>query len=442
MTRIARTLSVTLVAFLACLTAAGAVALPDEAGATPSPEESSGATESSSVHGEKLTAEEVKARLSDPAFLERARAYTRGNYWLLLTDSVLNFALLAFLAFTGASAAAWRWIETRTGGGARAKFLYIAGFIVFVSLISLPLDYYDNFVREHAYGFSTQTSAGWFYDRFKALLITIPLAALFVIPVYAFIRRFPRTWWMVGSAFGVAFAILIVAVAPVFIDPIFNKFTPLADQDLKKQILDLAHRNGIEADDVFEMDASSRSVHDNAYVTGLLGTQRIVLYDTLLNAYTPGEITFVMGHEMGHYVLNHIWKGLALAVVLIVSGFYVVYRTVGWAIDRWGSRTGLRAPGEIATLPLMLLVLSVFLFVTVPIQSGYSRSLESAADEFGFRAIDSPAAAPDAFRRMATRNLSDLDPPAFIEWFLYSHPAMGRRIRSAEAYVATHGSRG
>lgn len=418
--------------------APGVAADADTAGAAGAGE--TGGT--SATQDEKLTLEQIEKRSSDPEFRERARGYTRGNYWLFLADSLINFALMAFLVFSGASAAAWRWIERRTGGGARAKLLFIAGFIVFVSLISLPLDYYDSFVREHAYGFSTQTSAGWFSDRFKALLITIPLAALFVIPVYALIRRFPRTWWMMGAALGVVFAVLLVAVAPVFIDPVFNKFTPLENQELKKTILDLAHRNGIEADDVFEMDASARSVHDNAYVAGLLGTQRIVLYDVLLRSYTPDEITFIMGHEMGHYVLNHIWKGLALAVVMIVAGFYVVYRAVGWIIERHSARTGLRDPGEIATLPLVLLVLSVFVFVTMPIQSAYSRSLESAADQFGLRAIDNPEAAPWAFRRMATRNLSDLDPPAFVEWFLYSHPAMGKRIRAAEAYVATHGSRG
>src|SRR5262245_7134594 len=291
MTRSWLVLSIALVTVLA----GQALFLRDGAGtaqtqADPAAHDTSAAADDSSdtqppgKEDERPSAEEIKAKLADPAFLSRARAYTRGNYWLFLADSLLSFAAFVFLVFTGVSAAAWRWIEGRTGGGARAKLLYIAGLIIFMSLISLPLDYYDNFVREHDYGFSTQTSAAWFYDRLKALLITIPIAALFVIPVYAFIRKFPRTWWMMGAALGVLFAVILIVIAPVFIDPIFNKFTPLADQDLKKTILDLAHRNGIEADDVYEMDASTRSVHDNAYVTGLLGTQRIVLYDVLLKS--------------------------------------------------------------------------------------------------------------------------------------------------------------
>jgi Zn-dependent protease with chaperone function len=380
--------------------------------------------------------EDLAARMADPAFLARARAYTRGNYVLFLLDNALTVAFLALITFTGLSSRAWAWIKERTGEGARGTILYIALFVVAASIVSLPLDYYDGFVREHAYGFSTQSPHGWFADRIKTLLLTIAIAALFLVPLYAFIRAFRRSWWMMGAALASAFAIFLTAIAPVFIDPIFNKFTPLPDQDLKRTILDMAHRNGIAADDVFEMDASTRSVHDNAYVTGVLGTERIVLYDVLLQSYTPDEVAYVMGHEMGHYVLHHLWKGLALAVALIVSGFYFVDRSMRYAVARWSARTGLTTVGEIATLPLLLLIVTAFMFVTLPIQSAYSRHLESAADQFGLRTVAHPEAAPDSFRKMAARNLSDPDPPALIEWFLYSHPSIGKRIRSAEAYLA------
>jgi len=264
------------------------------------------------------------------------------------------------------------------------------------------------------------------------------VAALFVAPLYAVIRGFPRSWWILGAALGSAFAVFLAVVEPVFIAPLFNKFTPLADAELRGTILDMAHRNSIPADEVFQMDASTRSAHDNAYVAGLLGTQRIVLYDTLLASYTRDEVAFVMGHEMGHYVMNHIWKGLSLAFLMIVAGFFIVDRALRWACGAGASRTGFTAAGDLATLPFMLLVLMAFLFVTSPVQSAYSRRLESQADQFGFRAVDRHEAAPLAFRRMAARNLSDPDPPALVEWFLYSHPAMGKRIRAAEEYVAAH----
>ncbi len=379
------------------------------------------------------------SRLSDPEFLAKARAYTRGNYLLYLADQTLSFTVLAFLTFLGLSGRAWGWIRLRAGGGARGTLLYLAALIVFLSLVSLPLDYYDGFVREHAYGFSTQTTGSWFADRFKGLALTTAFAALFVVPLFAVIRRFPRIWWILGAALGCAFALFLVVIEPVFVAPLFNEFTPLQDGELREQILGMAHRQGIAADEVFQMDASTRSVHDNAYVAGLFGTERIVLYDTLLQNYTRDEVAFVMGHEMGHYVLNHIWKGLALAFALIVSGFYGVDLSVRRVCERHAARTRFTSPGDLSTLPFMLLVLSVFLFVTLPIQSAYSRRLESAADRFALENVDRPQAGPGAFRKMASRNLSDPEPPALIEWFLYSHPAIGKRIRAAEAFVAASG---
>lgn len=373
--------------------------------------------------------------LEDPGFLARARAYTRGNYLLYLLETAWTLLLLWWLAFSGMSSRAWAWIRARFGEGFRSSLLYVAGLVVFLSLITLPIDFYDGFVREHAYGFSTQTAASWLHDRLKGLGITILLTALLALPLYALIRRFRRSWWILGAALTGLFATFLVAIAPVAIDPIFNDFTPLEERDLRDTILDLARRNGIRAEEVFQVDASSRSVHDNAYVTGILGTQRIVLYDTLVENYTRDEIAYVMGHEIGHYVLNHIWKGLALTWLLIAGIFWIVQRALRWSLARFADRTGFRAPGDLATLPMLLFTVTLTLFVTLPAQSGYSRWIESEADRFALRAVDHPEAGPGAFRKMAVRNLSDPFPPAIVEWFMYSHPSVGKRIRAAEAYL-------
>jgi Zn-dependent protease with chaperone function len=384
-----------------------------------------------------------EARLDDPAFLARARAYTTGNYWSFLADEAVNFLVLAWLAFSGVSSLAWRWIVSRAGAGAAGTLLYIAGLAVFLSIVSSPLDFYDGFVREHAYGFSTQTIGAWAADRVLGLVVVVPVAALVIVPIFAAIRRFPVSWWILGTALGCVVAIVLVVVDPVFLAPLYNKFTPIQDQDLRKTILDLAHEHGVPAKDVYEMDASKRTVHDNAYASGLLGTERIVLYDTLLEGYAKDEIAFVMAHEIGHRVLHHIWKGLALACALILAGFYVVDRALRWILRREAEgrrRTGLKGMGELASLPVMMLIVSAFLFVTLPIQSAYSRHLESEADQFALRAVADPGAGSRAFRKMAARNLSDPYPPALIEWFLYSHPAMGKRVDAAEAYAAARRS--
>ena len=380
-------------------------------------------------------AEEAQSRLSDPEFQARAKAYTRGNYILYLLDTIWTALVAGWLAFSGLSSRAWRRLKSAAGEGSRASVLYVAGLVTLLSLAALPLDYYDGFVREHAYGFSTQSAGGWVVDRVKGLGVSVIVFSIFVLPLYGAIRRFPRSWWILGAGLGCVFATILVAIAPVALDPIFNEFTPLPDAELKTRILDLAHRNGIMADDVFQMDASTRSVHDNAYVTGLLGTQRIVLYDTLLSSYEPDEIAFVMGHEMGHYVLDHIWHGLALSFLLIFFVFWVVYRAFNRILARFPDRTGFKAAWDLSTLPLMLLIVTLVLFATLPIQSAFSRRMESEADLFALQTADNPAAGPRAFRKMAARNLSDPRPAAIIEWFLYSHPAIGRRIERAEAYV-------
>jgi STE24 endopeptidase len=306
---------------------------------------------------------------------------------------------------------------------------------MFLTMASLPLDYYDGYLREHSYGFSTQNSLSWLLDRVKGLGVTTVAMSLFVLPLYAVIRRFPRAWWVLGSTLACLFATFLAAVAPLLIAPLFNEFTPLEDRELRATILDLAARNGIHAEEVFQVDASSRSAHDNAYVAGLLGTERIVLYDTLLGNYESEEVAFVMGHEMGHYVLGHLWKGLALGWALIVGAFYVVQRSFRWVLERYPAQTGLSSPGDLATLPLMMLIVSAVLFVTLPIQNAYSRSIEMEADRFALGTVEHPEAGPGAFRKMAARNLADPDPPAFIEWFLYTHPSIGKRIHAAEEHL-------
>jgi STE24 endopeptidase len=267
----------------------------------------------------------------------------------------------------------------------------------------------------------------------KGFGVACVAALIFLLPVWAAIRRWPRAWWAIGSAIGVALSIVAIAVAPVFIAPLFNTFTPLKDASLKLRILEMAHREGIPADDVYEVDASRQSRHDNAYVVGLLGTQRIVLYDTLLAGYSPEEVQFVMGHEMGHYVLNHMWKGVAFAALVIVTGFFLLHRLLHRVIGRHAPRLGYASPAAIAAVPLVLLLFSVYAFAIQPIESAVSRHMEHQADVFGLKAIqDLPASrgvAVSAFQKMAARNLSDPDPPAIVEWWLYSHPSMGSRIR-------------
>ncbi|MBI3448885.1 MAG: M48 family metallopeptidase [Acidobacteria bacterium] len=394
--------------------------------------------EAPSVGHARSAAGAAPATLDDPAFRARAHAYVTGSYWILFAGSAITFAGLGWISLSGAATRASKAIEERIGPGPRQTVVFLGLLLAFLSLLSLPLDFYAGFVREHAYGFSTQTVGGWLADRVRDFALELTLATLFVLPVLSVIRRFPRSWWILGTIFACALTIVVVAVEPVFIAPLYNEFTPLQDEEIKRPILDLAHAHGVPAGDVYEMNASERSAHDNAYASGLLGTERIVLYDTLLDGYTKDEIVFVMGHEIGHRVLNHIWKGLALACLLILAGFYTVQRAMRTILSRERSgrgRIGVTSPWEPAAIPLMAFIVSIFMFVTLPIQSGWSRHLEAEADAFALASVPHPEVGPDAFRRMAVRNLSDPDPPAILEWLLYSHPSIGKRIAAAEEFL-------
>lgn len=383
------------------------------------------------VAGTDLTSPEALGWTPEQA--ATAREYSRSGWTLAFVDSFLGMATLALVVFTGFAgrldARIRAWVgERRLLGDA----FFVVAIVVVLAALNFPLEVW-RFRRENLFGFATQGVGAWLGDEIKVLMIVCVFALLFFLPVWAAIRRWPKSWWVIGSAIGVSLSILALAIAPVFIAPLFNTFTPLKDEKLKERILALAHKNGIAADDVYEVDASQQSRHDNAYVVGLLGTQRIALYDTLLAAYEPAEIEFVMGHEMGHYVLNHIWKGIGFAALVIVAGFFLVHRILDRTIARCAGRIGYDTAGSIAAVPLLLLLFTVYTFLIGPVQSGFSRSLEHQADIFGLEAVggDTPARATAvaAFQRMAARNLSEPNPPAVIEWWLYSHPSVGNRIR-------------
>lgn len=368
----------------------------------------------------------------------RMESYSHGNYRMFLADVLWSAGLLAIVVFSGLGAALQRRVETvaRTPNAKVAVYAALLALAIFAG--RFPLRVYDGFVREKRYGFANQTFAAWLGDRGKGLLVSILLQAIFFVVLYAAIRRLGRRWWVAGSALAILSAILVVAVAPVFIAPLFNRFEPLRDGTLRAEILEMARGQGIPAGEVYEVDASRQSSHTNAYVAGLLGTQRIVLYDTLLKQFAPREIKAVMGHEMGHYVLHHVWKTLAFLAPIIVAGFFLVDRVSRRVIERRPS-LGIASLAEPSSLPLVLLVLSVFLFAAGPVISTFSRMQERQADLFGLEATRDPAAAASSFLKFGRLDLGEYHVHPWIERLLYSHPSLGSRIRFAQAYARRRG---
>jgi len=367
-----------------------------------------------------------------PAQHAAARAYARGRWILWFVENLGGLVVLAAMVWWGLAGRIEARLAPRVRAGWRRDTCVAAAVVACLMAARFPLDAVRH-AREVSYGFATQGTGSWLWDTAKMAGVELLLALMVLIPVYALMRRRPRSWWGAAAAVTVTLGIVSAAVAPVFIAPLFNTFRPLPDGSLRDRIVSMAHEQGIPGAGIYEVDASRQSLHDNAYVAGLLGTQRIVLYDTLLSAYTPDEVAFVLGHEMGHYVRAHIWKGLAVAAIAIVAGFWLLQRLLPWMARAAGPRGRVTSPLSISALPILLLFFSAYGLLLQPAASALSRSMEHEADVFALRTVQGQpgwrAAAVSSFQKMAARNLSDPDPPPFIEWLLYSHPSAGRRIR-------------
>jgi STE24 endopeptidase len=364
----------------------------------------------------------------------RSDAYTEGGYWIQLWGFLLSAAILILLLRTGWSRRIRDWAERRSRRRPTRTFLYYAVFTLVVTLLTFPFTVYVGFVREHAYGLATQSFGGWLRDQAVGLAVSLVLGGIAVAVLYQVLHRFPRSWPALGAAVTMGFVVIGALIAPVFIAPLFNRYTLLADPRIRDPILRLAHANGIAADRVYVMDASRQTTRISANVSGLLGTERITLNDNLLRRASPPEIESVMGHEMGHYVLFHIYQFIVFFALVTAIGFAVLRTGYAWAARRWGERWGVRGVDDAAGLPLLTLIFSLYLFLLTPILNTYIRSNEAAADIFGLNA----SRQPDGFALIALK-LADyrkLDPGPLEEILWFDHPSGRARIRMAMQWKA------
>ncbi len=378
-------------------------------------------------------AEAYLAKLSSE---QRARsdAYFEGGYWLQLWGLLYGAAVAILLLATRLSARMRDLAVRITRVSVLQTALYWVQYLVAATVLSFPLTVYQGFIREHKYGLATQTFGPWLGDQAKGLAIGAVLGALALMAIYAVIRRAPRTWWLWGAGVSLVFVGFTIAIAPVFIEPVFNKYTPLTDEKVKGPILRLARANGIPATDVFVFDASRQTTRVSANVAGFLGTQRIALNDNLLKRCSLPEIETVMAHEMGHYVLNHIFELLLQIGLLIVAGFAFVR----WAFDRvagrWGPRWGIGGIADVAGLPLLVLLLSVFFFVLTPVTNTMIRTQEVEADIFGLNAARQPDGEAEVALKLG--EYRKLKPGPVEEFIFFDHPSGYSRILMAMRWKA------
>lgn len=377
--------------------------------------------------------ESYLARLS-PEQRERSDSYFEGGYWLLLWSFLYGLAVYGLLLFSGLSARMRNLAERMTRFRPLRVFLYAVQFTLVTALLFFPLTLYADFFREHQYGLATQDFPAWMVDQLKGLALSLVLGSLVLMGLYGVLRRAPRNWWIWGAMVSLVFLIVAVALGPVFIEPIFNDYTELRDPRFRGPILSLARANGIPAEHVYVVDASRQTNRISANVAGLFGTTRIALNDNLLKRTSPAGVQAVMGHEMGHYVLNHVYESILYFGVVLVAGFAFLRWSFGRATARWGERWGIRGVDDPAGLPLFAALLTVFFFVLTPLNNTYIRTNEVEADIFGLNA----ARQPDGFAEVALLlgEYRKLSPGPVEEWIFFDHPSGRNRIRMAMKWKA------
>jgi STE24 endopeptidase len=369
-----------------------------------------------------------------PEDVARGHTYAAGRYWLFAAGTALRLAVLVLLIATPASAGL-RNLAVRMSPArpAVAVAIYIALLVLIFELLTLPLGYYAGFVREHAFGLSTQTKAGWFLDRGKGALLTLVLAVPLGSLLALLWRRYPGSWVLPAWVLSGIAMIVLVALAPIVIDPLFNVVRPLHDPIITQRVMALAGRAGIPVEQVYEIDASRRTVKENAYFTGLGHTKRIVLYDTLLKGNNPDEVELVVAHEIGHWKRAHIWKGIGLSLLGMGIMLLCGARVLDWAVQR--HRFHLAGPADAAGIPLFLFAILVLSLVSLPIQNIVSRTFERQADQTSLELTGNTAAFISSEVRLARSNLADLTPSPLVVWLLYTHPPVAERIRMAESFA-------
>lgn len=359
----------------------------------------------------------------------RSDAYFEGGYWLLLWDFLMGVVIYWILLRFGWSARMRDFAERVSRVKFVQNFIYWCEFLIITTILGFPLAVYEGFFREHQYGLATQNFPEWFGDFLKGLGVGIVLGGMIFMVLVWVVRKLPRTWHIWGAIVTVLFMIFSIMIAPVYILPLFNKVTVLQDPKVTGPILSLARANGIPAHDVFEVDASKQTTRMSANVSGFGKTMRITLNDNLLRRGSPEEIQAVMGHEMGHYVLNHVYKMIEFLFILIVAVFAFLRWGVDWSLSRWGERWRVRGISDIAVLPLIFLLGSIFFFVLTPVLNTYIRTNEAEADMFGLDA----SRQPDGFAQAAVHlgEYRKMSPGPIEEWIFFDHPSGRARIYAA-----------
>ncbi|HEV2299169.1 MAG TPA: M48 family metallopeptidase [Candidatus Acidoferrales bacterium] len=385
---------------------------------------------------------EVKAYTLPPDLYDKAIKFSRAEYILYFVDFVWGVIVLLLIL-------SWRlgpkyrdWAEGRTKRRFLQAAMYAPVLLLTIAILGLPTDIYGHWLTRR-YGLSIQSWSSWMWDWTKAenIFLTIGIFAIWLL--YAVMRRSPRRWWFYFWVVTLPFLFLTIFLSPLVIDPLFNEFEPLEAKDpaLVTALGKVVHGAGMDIPPqrMFWMQESAKGTEIDAYVTGLGASKRVVVWDTTIQKMTVPETMYVFGHEMGHYVLNHIYKGLLFGAVLSFVLLFLGFRGMLWLLSRWSSCWGIRSTDDWASLPVLLLCVIILGFLASPAINSFSRYQEHQADQYGLEVVhglipDSSQVAARSFQILGEVDLADPDPNPFIRFWLFSHPPEAERVHFALTY--------
>ncbi|MDY6964798.1 MAG: M48 family metallopeptidase [Halobacteriota archaeon] len=358
---------------------------------------------------------------------KRAKEYGLHKRKLSLVISTISFIAIIMILEFGITTALKAYVLQYTSDEWMVIALFMLIAYLAIWMIMLPLSFYEGFILEHRYDLSTQTMKSWVSDQLKGFALSLVLILGVIEVIYYLLREFPDVWWVIASVFMTVFSIIMAYVAPVLLMPIFFKFEPIEDDELRRRLLNLTEKADVNAVDVFRMKAGVKTKRAVGALAGIGNTRRVILSDTLLENYSSDEIEGVIGHEIGHHVYKHIGKRIVEGAMFMFLGLFLtgqlLIRTIGYF--------GFTEISDIAALPLFGLILGLFFMVLSPIENTISRRAEGHADQYELDLVKKPDAFISSMIKLCDQNLRDADPHPLIEFLFYDHPSGVKRVKRA-----------
>ena len=360
-----------------------------------------------------------------------ARRYNRIHRWLEFSDFALGLAFLLILLLSGWNAVLRDWAyRFAFQNYTLSVFIYVFMLLLGGKLLGIGLDYYG-LRLERRFQLTTQKTRAWIWDETKGFLVGLLFAGIIAELLYFTIRQSPQHWWIISWAMFMGLFVVLAQIAPLILFPIFYKFEPLENDDLKQRLVRLSESAGTKVRGIYKWHLSEKSRKANAALTGLGATRRIILADTLLDHYSPEEIEAVLAHELGHHVHKHILKSIFVQAGVTLLGFWAANYVLHLSIEQWSMFDTM---SDFSNLPLLVLISTVLSVVLMPAMNAYSRFNERQADRYAFKTIRSVQPFITSMNKLAAQNLAERTPSRWVEWLFHSHPAISRRVAAAEAW--------